>query len=107
MAKLKPMNQELYDLIRKIPKGKVASYGDLGRALSRPVSGFLVGRAMRHCGDDGVPWWRVVAKNGTLPVSKLDPAAASEQQKRLVKEGVEMADEWTVARSAFVDVDLL
>lgn len=101
------MNQELYDLIRKIPKGKVASYGDLGRALSQPISGFLVGRAMRHCDGEDVPWWRVVAKNGSLPVSKLDPAAASEQQQRLVREGAEMADEWTVARAAFIDPDLL
>ena len=93
---------ELWELIRKIPRGRVAAYGAIGRALERPISGYLVGRAMARCPDD-VPWWRVVAKDGKLPIDKRDPELGHLQVTRLRQEKTEMADETTVAPSAFVD----
>lgn len=93
---------ELYDLVRQIPIGRVASYGALGKALSRPVSGFLVGRAMRSC-PEGVPWWRVVSKDGYLVVHKLDPVLALRQKEKLRIEDTEMADDNRVSPSAFID----
>jgi methylated-DNA-protein-cysteine methyltransferase-like protein len=97
---------DLWILVKKIPRGRVASYGALGRALDRPVSGFLVGRAMARCQDD-VPWWRVVAKDGRLPVDKRDPELAQLQIRHLRQEKTEMADETTVAPSAFVEPEEL
>jgi len=93
-------------LVKKIPPGRVASYGALGRSLERPVSGFLVGRAMRRC-PEGVPWWRVVGRNGGILVDKIDPRLGSEQRQRLVKEGVKMAAEDLVSPAAFIDPDTL
>lgn len=98
------MDQELWELVKKIPRGKVAAYGALGQALERPVSGFLVGRAMRRCPED-VPWWRVVARDGRLPIDKLDPQLGSLQRQRLTNEGVEMAAEDQVSAAAFIDPD--
>lgn len=63
------------------------SYGDLGRALHHPASGYMVGRWMAQCPDD-LPWWRVVAKDGRLPIHKRDPYAAEEQRRFLEIEGV-------------------
>lgn len=97
---------ELMELIRKIPRGKVVSYGALGRVLNRPVSGFLVGRMMRQC-PEGVPWWRVVAKDGRLPVDKLDPQIGAMQRKHLENERVEWVCEGQVAASVFIDPNLL
>jgi methylated-DNA-protein-cysteine methyltransferase-like protein len=82
---------ELWVLVRSIPAGKVSSYGDIGRALEHPASGFEVGRRMEHCPDD-VPWWRVVGKNGHFPIGRRDPRLAKEQWELLAEEGVESAD---------------
>ncbi len=82
---------ELWKLIRSIPPGRVASYGAVGEALSHPASGFMVGRWMAGCPTD-VPWWRVVSKQGTLPVWKRDPETERLQIERLREEGVEVID---------------
>ncbi|AIE86538.1 MGMT family protein [Fimbriimonas ginsengisoli] len=97
---------ELWELVKKIPRGRVAAYGALGAALSRPVSGYLVGRMMANCPPD-VPWWRVVDRHGKMVVAKRDPVAAETQRRRLENEKTEMADEDTVSPSAFIDPDLL
>lgn len=82
---------ELYDLVRSVPSGRCVAYGDLGASLSSPVSGYLVGRWMAACPPD-VPWWRVVAKSGDLPVHKRDPEIARHQIELLSKEGVTVED---------------
>ena len=79
--------EELWELVRRIPPGCCAAYGSLGRALRNPASGFMVGRWMAQAPPD-VPWWRVVAKNGRLPIHKRDPDLAHEQRRRLESEGV-------------------
>jgi methylated-DNA-protein-cysteine methyltransferase-like protein len=79
--------EELWDLIRAIPPGKVATYGGLGATLKHPASGFIVGRWMARC-PNGVPWWRVVAKTGSLPIAKLDIYAELDQRRQLESEGV-------------------
>lgn len=82
---------ELWVVVASIPPGRVASYGDVGRALSRPATGYQVGRWMAHC-PAWVPWWRVVGKDGRLPVWKRDPALAVEQRRRLIEEGVSLGE---------------
>ena len=84
--------EPLWDLIRQIPEGKVASYGSLGAALKNPVSGFLVGRWMAQC-PAGIPWWRVVAKAGTFPIGKRDPNVEWDQRQMLEREGVAFVDD--------------
>lgn len=79
---------ELYGMVRGIPEGRVCNYGQLGRALRNPVSGLLVGRWMSNCSPD-LPWWRVVASDGKLPVWKKDPGLEVIQHDRLADEGVE------------------
>lgn len=78
---------ELYDLVRKIPAGRCAGYGALGRFLTNPVSGYVVGRWMASAPEDA-PWWRVVAKDGTLVVAKRDPALGIRQRRLLEAESV-------------------
>ena len=78
---------ELLDLVRAIPRGRVTNYGTLGQALSRPVSGVIVGRWL-HATPHDVPWWRVVGRDGKLPIWKRDPGLESLQAFRLKEEGV-------------------
>ena len=85
------LRDELLDGVRAIPTGRVSNYGALGAALSRPVSGVIVGRWLQSI-PEGVPWWRVVGRDGRLPIWKRDPSLESLQAARLREEGVEIED---------------
>ena len=63
------------------------------------MSGFLVGRRMASA-PDGVPWWRVVAKTGSLPIGKRHPKLMSEQEATLREEGVPFLDRGKVDMEA-------
>jgi methylated-DNA-protein-cysteine methyltransferase-like protein len=78
---------DLWRVVRDIPAGRVASYGDVGRLLRQPATGYLVGRWMAQAPPD-VPWWRVVAQSGQLVTSKRSPHLAAEQERLLREEGV-------------------
>jgi len=43
---------------------------------------------MASCPPD-IPWWRVVAKNGALPLYNRDPDQGADQRARLEEEGVQ------------------
>ena len=79
--------KEIWDIVESIPKGKVCSYGEVGASLTNPMSGFLVGRRMASA-PSNIPWWRVVAKSGSLPIAKRHPRLMSEQEELLRAEGV-------------------
>ena len=52
------------ELVTKIPRGRVATYGQLATLLGRPRSARAVGQALRRA--DGVPWHRVVNAQGGI-----------------------------------------
>jgi len=52
------------ELVTKIPRGRVATYGQLAMLLGRPRSARAVGQALRRA--DGVPWHRVVNAQGGI-----------------------------------------
>lgn len=57
----------VYDLTRKIPKGKVATYGQLARLAGKPKAARAIGLFMRTNPDaPRTPCHRVVASNGSL-----------------------------------------
>lgn len=81
------MNNEIYAIVKNIPRGKVMSYGQVGEAITPRVPALWVGRAMASA-PTGVPWWRVVGADGALPIHKRDPLLAQEQRERLLSEDV-------------------
>ncbi len=83
---------QVYEHVRQIPAGRVLSYGGLGALCEPPISGYICGRIMNAALEE-VPWWRVVAKDGSLPVAKRNPALAQEQRSRLEEEGIAFSDD--------------
>ncbi len=75
----------VYALVRKIPRGRVATYGQIARALGAPRAARTVGWAMRAC-DHAVPWHRVVNAQGRISVRPT--SGYHEQHARLKEEGV-------------------
>jgi methylated-DNA-protein-cysteine methyltransferase-like protein len=88
---MNPHAERLYAAVKKLPRGKVVSYGQIGAFLTPPLTGRMVGRLMASC-PTRIPWWRVVAKSGQLPIYKRSPALAHDQEHLLRKEGVEVID---------------
>ena len=52
--------------VRRIPPGRVATYGDVAAAAGRPGAARAVGTIMRTCGAADVPCHRVIAAGGRL-----------------------------------------
>jgi methylated-DNA-[protein]-cysteine S-methyltransferase len=52
--------------VRRIPPGRVATYGDIAALAGSPRAARAVGNIMRECRDPGTPCHRVVAAGGAL-----------------------------------------
>ena len=70
-------------LIRKIPKGKVSTYGAVAEAAGIPRGARIAVRALQGAAD--LPWHRVVASGGRIATRG---ESAFEQRFRLESEGV-------------------
>jgi methylated-DNA-protein-cysteine methyltransferase related protein len=90
--------RRVYQLVARIPSGRVASYGDLARRLGMPNGARTVGWAMRYCSAD-FPWHRVVNSQGKLMTGERTPEGKLLQQVLLEEEGV------TFARPGYVDME--
>ena len=52
--------------VRRIPAGRVATYGDIAALAGSPRAWRAVGNIMRGCGDRGIPCHRVIGSGGAL-----------------------------------------
>jgi len=78
----------VYRLVKKIPRGRVTTYGDIAKKLQLPGGARVAGYAMASCpSGEGIPWHRVVGAGGRLLISEPH---ASLQRKLLESEGVEI-----------------
>jgi len=87
--------QQVWQLVRQIPRGKVATYGQIALMIPPPMgvdfdtykafSPRWVGSAMAACPDD-VPWQRVINSQGKISPR---PGGAEKQRLLLEQEGVE------------------
>ena len=90
-----PPNQQAYyeqvwGLVRQIPRGRVAAYGQVALMLPLPAGVEVeayrafgprwVGGAMAACPED-VPWWRVINAQG-----RISPRPGAERQRTLLEE---------------------
>lgn len=76
-----------YDITRRIPAGKVATYGQIARLAGMPRCARTVGYAMAACQDPSVPCHRVVDRSGGTKRC-FDVYAPSTQRTLLEAEGV-------------------
>jgi methylated-DNA-protein-cysteine methyltransferase related protein len=76
----------VYRFVKKIPRGRVTTYGELAKALRLPAGARAVGYALAACpSGQGIPWHRVLGAGGKIRVP--EPHAAL-QRKLLETEGV-------------------
>jgi O-6-methylguanine DNA methyltransferase len=58
--------QRVLSVVRRIPPGRVATYGDVAAMAGRPRAARAVGNIMRGCGRPDVPAHRVIAAGGRI-----------------------------------------
>jgi len=78
-----PVLNDIRATVRKIPKGKVSTYGDVARAAGYPGRARQVVWALHRA--RGLPWHRVVGAGGKI---RLPGESGLEQRLRLETEGV-------------------
>ena len=88
---MKTFSDNVYDLLRKVPKGRVTTYKEIAHALgTRAYRG--VGQAMkRNTYAPEVPWHRVIATSGRIGgfKGKTSGGAIQEKMNMLIDEGIE------------------
>ena len=92
----------IYAVVSRIPRGRVATYGQVAAQAGMPHAPRVAGYAL-HALPQGspVPWHRVVAAGGRLSLGKLDPSSALTQRMRLEHEGVRFDGRGCVDMEAF------
>lgn len=75
----------VHAVVRKIPRGRVATYGDVAVMAGRPRAHRAVGSVMRKLEDPSVPAHRVIAAGGRLGGFGGDPESKA---RRLRAEGL-------------------
>ncbi|MCK5811298.1 MAG: MGMT family protein [Clostridiales bacterium] len=89
---------QVYDVVKKIPKGKVMSYGQIGAILGSPYYARKVGQAMSLIPSSlDIPWQRVIKSSGHLPETSFKLL----QKQLLLNEGVIFVSESKVNISCF------
>ena len=88
-----PVAHEIYAVVRAIPRGKVATYGQVAELAGLPAGHRAVARAMRTC-PARLPWQRVVgrkdARRAQISIQEHEHAAL--QRSLLEREGVSFDD---------------
>jgi methylated-DNA-protein-cysteine methyltransferase-like protein len=82
----KSLHQRIHDVVSRIPRGRVATYGQVARIAGIPRQARLVGYAL-HALPAGtrIPWQRVVNAQGGIST----PGGRDSAQRRLLeREGV-------------------
>lgn len=96
--------QAIWNVVARIPRGQVSSYGDVARAAGLPGRARLAGKALRLMPEDmNLPWHRVMGAGGRIVFPK-GTRHFREQSRLLRSEGVNVKD-GRVEKSALVDLE--
>ena len=88
MNSQKTFREKVYDLTRKIPRGKVATYGQLAQLAGSPQAARAVGMFMKtNPNPRDVPCYRVVASDGSLTGYSAGKGIPTKKEK-LLHDGV-------------------
>lgn len=83
---------QVYELVKKIPKGKVMTYGQIAKRLGRPKAARAVGNILHQNNSLEIPCHRVVNKRGRV-ARNYKFGGWKCQREKLLKEGVKFKNE--------------
>jgi len=81
--------QRIYSTVRRIPPGRVATYGQIATLAGLPGRARQVGYALAALPNgSSVPWHRVINAQGRLSLERTMPGGGVVQRQRLEQEGI-------------------
>lgn len=89
LEQIERFTDRVYWLVRQIPAGRVATYGQIATYGGSPGAARAVGHALKGTLDEGItlPWHRVINAQGRIS-GRDDPSRARLQRRRLESEGI-------------------
>ncbi len=93
------MYERIYRVVRRIPRGAVATYGQIAELAGIPGGARVVGAAMKVSEPaSGLPWQRVIGKRGRRrgQINIHDPVGAATQRHLLEQEGIVLTEAGTI-----------
>jgi methylated-DNA-[protein]-cysteine S-methyltransferase len=66
MAGLSAFARRVLNAVRRVPPGRVATYGDIAALAGSPRAWRAVGSIMRECRDPSIPCHRIIAAGGAI-----------------------------------------
>lgn len=85
MKKNKTFTERVYDIVAKIPKGRVMTYGEVAKKIGSPRSSRAVGTALSKNYNPKIPCHRVIRSDGAL--GSYNRGGISAKKKLLTAEG--------------------
>lgn len=93
-------SERVIELTRRIPRGRVATYGQLSLLAGNPGAARQVARILHSCSEkEGLPWHRVINSKGSI---SLKDAGYRIQKQLLEKEGVRFDEDDRVDLDRFL-----
>lgn len=86
----------VYAVVKEIPRGRVATYGQIAALVGKPGAAQAVGRAMHQMDQispqqmKSYPWWRVINSKGYISTTCREHTAVV-QRDLLIRDGVEVS----------------
>ena len=90
-ANNKEYQARVYEIVRRIPRGRVMTYGQIASILGEGYTPRTVGYVMHAADSEGVPWQRVINSQGKCSTGRLT-IPVNLQQDMLEQEGVVFSD---------------
>ncbi len=94
---MKTFNESVYEIVARIPYGRVATFGQIARMIGRPRMARFVGYASNNKASWHLPWHRVVFKDGTM----IGEPFRDMQYRTLKQEGVKFTRDKRVKMEDF------
>ncbi|MDR3642686.1 MAG: MGMT family protein [Candidatus Doudnabacteria bacterium] len=90
--------KNVIDFVKKIPRGRVASYGQVASACGHPKAARQVGGILRglNIADEKIPWWRVINNRGIITIKGNWTATKELQRGLLVKDGIKVSQDFVL-----------
>lgn len=82
------LSEKVYNFVKKVPKGKVATYKAVAVAIGQPQAGRAVAMALSKNFDPKIPCHRVVCSDGTL--AGYNRGGSKSKRELLIKEGIKI-----------------
>lgn len=81
------LSDRIKQVLQRVPRGRVATYGQIAALAGNPLAARQVVRVLHACSEkDDLPWQRIIGSKGTI---SLPPGGGYEtQKKKLLGEGI-------------------